>query len=262
SVCSSFNIVAERSRVSRHNCVSSAMDWLNEGIISRSLLRYWAVLARSGKHRASRSTMIDTDVDAPGDAPRSADMVPSALLTTSVPNSSMPPCSSSFLMTCTRWPAISSSQSSLRAVGTYAFNAANRSSGLCRTWLIRYLVRGMLSIPAASIGRMLLSLIDAGRSNHEPLLRNLVEKPAYGPNSSAVFRSITRVSRWRTDMGGEPTAALPYTLAWCFAIITGLVHFNHWPLTENPPKPSASGMPDFSSSNNDPPPAPIKTNLA
>jgi hypothetical protein len=36
-----------------------------------------------------------------------------------------------------------------------------------------------------------------------------VEKPAYGPNSKDLFPSITRVSRWGTDIGGEPTAAFP-----------------------------------------------------
>src|SRR5690606_34320983 len=102
SVDSSFNTCAERSRVSRHNCASSAIEWLNEGSISCNLLRYWAVFARSGKHRASRLIMMDTDVEAPGEAPNKAAIDPSALLTTSVPNSRIPPCSSSFLITCTR----------------------------------------------------------------------------------------------------------------------------------------------------------------
>ena len=39
-----------------------------------------------GKQRPSNSSTIATDVDAPGDAPSSADSVPSAELTTSVPN--------------------------------------------------------------------------------------------------------------------------------------------------------------------------------
>ena len=44
--------------------------------------------------------------------------MPSAAVTTSVPNCSTPPLSGSFFMTCARWPALISSQSSSFAVGT------------------------------------------------------------------------------------------------------------------------------------------------
>ena len=56
-------------------------------------------------------TMIHTAVEAPGEAPSRATMEESAEATISVPNSSMPVCTRSFLMICTRWPATSSSQS-------------------------------------------------------------------------------------------------------------------------------------------------------
>jgi hypothetical protein len=62
-----------------------------------------------------------------------------------------------------------------------------------------------------------------------------------------------------TDIGGAPTAALPYTLAWCCSITSLLVQRNHWPLTGNPPYPSISGIPDFSNKGSEPPPAPINT---
>ena len=47
------------------------------------------------------------------------------------------------------------------------------------------------------------------RSVQEPFLRNLVLKPAYGPNMRLALSSTMRVSRCGTDIGGEPTAALP-----------------------------------------------------
>ncbi len=77
----------------------------------------------------------------------------------------------------------------------------------CITSLIRYLVRSMLSRATASIGPMLPARTDNGKSMIEPCLRNLVVKPAYGPNSRDFLPSTTRVSRCGTDIGGEPTAA-------------------------------------------------------
>jgi hypothetical protein len=50
---------------------------------------------------------------------------------------------------------------------------------------------------------------DILRSSSEPCFRNLVEKPAYGPNRMECFPPITRVSKWGTDIGGEPTDAMP-----------------------------------------------------
>ncbi|MCY1405018.1 hypothetical protein D9M71_202450 [compost metagenome] len=61
--------------------------------------------------------MIDTVTDAPGEAPSRAAMVPSSADTSSVPNCRMPPFFGSFLMICTRWPAVSRRQSSVFACG-------------------------------------------------------------------------------------------------------------------------------------------------
>ncbi|MNL64127.1 hypothetical protein D3C87_1883150 [compost metagenome] len=72
----------------------------------------------------------------------------------------------------------------------------------------------MLFFATDSIGPMLPARTDSGRSMKEPCLRNLVVKPAYGPNSKDFLPSTTRVSRCGTDIGGEPTAAWLYTLAW------------------------------------------------
>ena len=49
----------------------------------------------------------------------------------------------------------------------------------------------------------------ANRSRQDPVFRNLGVNPAYGPNSRLALPSTTRVSRCGTDIGGEPTAALP-----------------------------------------------------
>ena len=76
------------------------------------------------------------------------------------------------------------------------------------TWPTRYSLRPKLCRPASISGRMLSGRIERNRSRYEPNLRNLVEKPAYGPNSSEWVLPITRVSRCGTDIGGEPTAAL------------------------------------------------------
>ncbi|MNY38558.1 hypothetical protein D3C86_1731920 [compost metagenome] len=109
---------------------------------------------------------------------------------------------------------------------------------------------------------MLFTFIDSGKSSNEPCFRKRVEKPAYGPNSNALFPSIILVSRWGTDIGGAPTDAFPYTFALCCSIISGFTHFSHCPLTGKPPKPFPSGISAFSSKGKEPPPAPINTNFA
>ncbi|MCY1528983.1 hypothetical protein D9M68_641070 [compost metagenome] len=81
----------------------------------------------------------------------------------------------------------------------------------------------------------MLSVVRAlNMSSSEPCFRNLVEKVAKGPNSSTFWPSITRVSRCGTDMGGEPTDALPYSLAWCRATTSGLRVTRNWPPTGKP----------------------------
>ena len=109
---------------------------------------------------------------------------------------------------------------------------------------------------------MILSgLMDKGKSEYEPFLRKRVENPAKGPKSNCFSPLIIRESIWGTDMGGAPTLALPYTLASCLAITSGLVHLSHWPLTGKPPYPFPSGILAFSNKGKEPPPAPIKINL-
>src|SRR5262249_12064356 len=73
---------------------------------------------------------------------------------------------------------------------------------------MRYLVRSKLSRATVSSGPILAGRIDSNRAMSEPYLRNLVEKPAYGPNRSECLPPMTRVSRWGTDIGGEPTEVL------------------------------------------------------
>ena len=68
-------------------------------------------------------------------------------------------------------------------------------------------------MPAAMIGFTLFLLTEASRSKNEPSFKNLVVKPAYGPNSNAGSPLMMRVSKCGTDIGGAPIAAFPYTLA-------------------------------------------------
>src|SRR5690606_15365208 len=161
-----------------------------EGISSRSFLRYSSDLALSGKQRFKRLIMIGTDVDAPGDAPSKAAIEPSALDTTSVPNSKMPPCSGSFLITGTRCPATSTFQSFNCAVGINCFRESSLSDGLFITSVMRYFVKSKLCKPAEIIGLIFDNLIEAGKSKYDPFFKNFVEKPAYGPNNNACSPSI------------------------------------------------------------------------
>src|SRR5690606_29969465 len=147
-----------------HNSGSSFKDLPHEGIITRNFLRYSSDLVRCGKQRYKSCIIIATEVDALGEAPKSADIEPSALETTSVPNSNTPPCLGSFLMTCTRCPAFSISQSSMRAVGINCYNASSLSFGFFITSVIRYFVSGKLSKPTDSIGLIFDNLIEDGRS--------------------------------------------------------------------------------------------------
>src|SRR5690606_8184298 len=122
--------------------------------------------------------MIATDAEAPGEAPNNAAIEPSALETTSVPNSNTPPRSGTFLITCTRRPAFSITQSSIFAVGMNCFKDSNLSFGFFITSVIKYLVKSRLSKPADNIGLMLDNLIEAGKSKKDPCFKNLVENPA------------------------------------------------------------------------------------
>src|SRR5207249_175197 len=99
----------------------------------------------------------------------------------------------------------------------------------------KYLVSGKLLMPARSMALMLENLMERNKSQKEPSFKNLVVKPAYGPKSNSRFSFIHRVSKCGTDMGGEPTAARPYTLARCCSITASLVQRNHCPLTGKPP---------------------------
>ncbi|MNV73001.1 hypothetical protein D3C71_1661240 [compost metagenome] len=91
-----------------------------------------------------------------------------------------------------------------------------------------------MSIPALTIGSTLWLFSEANMSSSEPCLRYLVEKVANGPNSSTCLPSIIRVSRCGTDIGGAPTEALPYSLAWWRATRSGLSVIRNWPPTGKP----------------------------
>src|SRR5690554_2412120 len=120
----------------------------------------------------------------------------------------------------------------------------------------------MLCTPTCIIGNRLLKRADFIKSSLEPAFKNLVVKPANGPNNNAGLPLMIRVSKWGTDMGGAPIAALPYTLAWCCLTIDSSLQTSHCPETGKPPYPMLSGMPDFCSNGKAPPPAPKKTKPA
>ena len=67
----------------------------------------------------------------------------------------------------------------------------------------------MLFLPTPNIAFRLLALTDFIKSSLEPCFKNLVVKPAKGPNNKARWPLMMRVSKCGTDMGGAPMAALP-----------------------------------------------------
>ena len=63
-------------------------------------------------------------------------------------------------------------------------------------------------------------------------------------------------------MGGAPTAACEYTLAWCWATMSGLEVLRNCPPIGKTPYPLISAIPALCSSLMAHPPAPTKTNRA
>ena len=153
--------------------------------------------------------MAGTAVEAPGEAPSSPAIEPSAAASTVVPNSSTPSFLESRRITCTRWPAISISQSLLTAVGANLRNVSTRSSGDCSSSPIRYFSSGNSVSPTPIMEARLFGFTDSGRSVTLPFLRNFGDQPANGPNSSQSFPLITRVSRCGMDIGGAPIGGSP-----------------------------------------------------
>ncbi len=189
-------------------------------------------------------------------------MEPSAAASTVVPNSSTPSVFASRRITCTRWPAMSMSQSALSTEGANSRSVSTRSASDSSSSPIRYFSSGISVSPTPIIDARLFGLTDSGRSVTLPALRNFGDQPANGPNSSQSCPLITRVSRCGIDIGGAPSGGSPYTLAWWPPVSSGLLVRSNSPLTGKPPKPLASVMPDFCSSGSAPPPAPTNTNLA
>src|SRR5690606_11541825 len=181
--------------------------WPRLGIIVASSGRH--LVKRAGKQRSRTSIIAGTAVEAPGEAPRRPAIDPSLAAMTSVPNSRTPLPSLSFLITWTRWPAVMVSQSLGCAAGMKPWSAVNLVSGLARSWPTRYWVRSRFFRPAPTIEPRLCRRSDVNSPRYLPFLRYLGLNPAYGPNMRYVLPSTTRVSRCGTDMGGEPTSALP-----------------------------------------------------
>lgn len=130
----------------------------------------------------------------------------SAELTTSVPSFSTPPCSSSRLMICTRWPAYGATVG-LLGVRKYSCSALKRSSS--DSTVGRRGNFDCVGITNTDFGHtMLWVVVLVSRSRYEPSFRNLVEKVANGLNRIARLPSTAHgVSRCGTDIGGEPTEA-------------------------------------------------------
>src|SRR5699024_9984861 len=126
----------------------------------------------------------------------------------------------------------------------------------------KYLVSDKFLAPDKTIVRALFGLTELIKSIFDPVFKNYGEHPAKGPNNNVSFPSITRESKCGTDIGGAPTAALPYTLAWWSFTISELSQAKNTPLTGKPPNCLLSGIPVFCKSGNAPPPAPINTCFA
>src|SRR5699024_5267737 len=112
------------------------------------------------------------------------------------------------------------------------------------------------------MGHRLCGRIDFGRSKKELLFKKLVEKPANGPNMSDRRPSTKRVSRCGTDIGGAPTAAWPYTLAWCWSVISALVECKFCPELGDLLTSVTSELPEDCTWSSAPPSAPIASNRA
>src|SRR5699024_10153758 len=126
----------------------------------------------------------------------------------------------------------------------------------------KYFVNDKFLAPEASIVNTLFGLTDPIRSIFEPVFKNFGEKPANGPKNKHSSPSINRVSKCGTDIGGAPTAALPYTFAVCFSTTSGFLATRNSPLTGNPPTCLLCGIFVFCNKGNAPPPAPINTCFA
>ncbi len=95
------------------------------------------VLYCSGKHRATTSSMIDTAVEAPGDAPSNPAIDPSSAVMSSVPNSIAPRFDAVRFIVWTRMPACVSAQSSGFTSGTKSLSTSMRETCFCSTCLTR-----------------------------------------------------------------------------------------------------------------------------
>src|SRR5699024_11004978 len=135
--------------------------------------------------------------------------------------------------------------SSLFAFGIKSCNSSIRCYFDNISCWIKYFVKGTFFAPVANIVKTLFGSTDSNMSIFEPVFQNVDENPANGPNNNVFLLSIYRVSRCGTDIGGAPTAALPYTLASCCSTTSGLLHTKNSPLTGKPPICLLSGIPVF-----------------
>src|SRR5690625_1421037 len=138
-------------------------------------------------------------------------------------------------MICTLCPATTISQSSSFAVGINSRKASILSVFDSINCCTKYLVKPKFFAAEAIIVNTLFGFTDLIKSKLEPFFRNLGEKPAKGPKNNASFPSINRVSKCGTDIGGAPTAALPYTFAICSLTTSGFLQTKNKPLTGKPP---------------------------
>lgn len=118
--------------------------------------------------------MTDTAVDAHGEAPNKAAILPSADVTNSVPNWRIPHFCGCFLMICTRLPASCNCRSFSSACGKYMRNASKRCACVCIDCWIKYWVNHMFFAPAVSIGIILCGRIEVNRSRIDPCFKNFV----------------------------------------------------------------------------------------
>src|SRR5699024_144465 len=181
-----FSFLLLDSLISSSSSLSWIKDFPQDGIISFSLSSHLSIYWEKLFSSTSRAT--DTETEAPGDSPSIAMTESSSEWTISVPNWMNPrPCSSVSLMTCTRLPASSRSQSSSFASGTNLRSSFIRSDLSIITCWMEYWISERFLIPAEASVKMLSLFIDLKRSIFEPYFRNLGPIAANGPKSRLSF---------------------------------------------------------------------------
>src|SRR5699024_913866 len=161
-----------------------------------------------------------------------------------------------------RFPATTTSQSSISALGTNLLNSSTLSFLDIKICSMEYLIKGMFFAPAANNVPILFILICLKKSIFEPFFQNLGRIAANGPNNKTYVPSTHRLSKVGTVIGGVPTGSLPYAFAWCCFTISGSSQYKHSPDIGKPPRCLLCFIFVFCNSGMECPPAPMNKKSA